>query len=78
MSVARQVDYDALFAELVAGGMRAEEAAAETHETFLESNYDTSGMFAYRTEEEHGLKCALMDKVNRTDVQRARAEHLSL
>ena len=60
--LARQVDYDALHAELLNSGLPVDEAAMETYETFVSENYDMSGVFAYRNDEERELKDSLMSK----------------
>lgn len=60
--LARQVDYDALYSELISSGSAPGEAALETYETFISEDYDLSSIFAYQTEEERELKDTLLSK----------------
>ena len=60
--LARQVDYDALYNELLNSGVPIDEAALETYETFTSENYDMSGIFAYQNDEEREVKETLQKK----------------
>ena len=61
--LARQVDYDALYAEILNSGVPVDEAAMETYETFISENYDMSALFAYQNKEEQELKDTLVGKL---------------
>jgi hypothetical protein len=52
MKRARQPDFDQIVKDCIEQGASVEEACSEAVETFEESNYDMSGLFLYRNEEE--------------------------
>jgi hypothetical protein len=60
--LARQVDYDALYNDLLQSGIVPEDAAKEVHETFCEGGYDVSAIYAYDNEKDLQMKTILFEK----------------
>jgi hypothetical protein len=57
MVLARQVDFDQIVMDLLDDGMHSwEEAVREARDTFLESNYDISGLYLYTSQREFEAK----------------------
>jgi hypothetical protein len=67
-AIARQVDFDAVVKDLIeSNGLSLEDAAAEANEIFA-SEYDTSGLFIYRTTDELNEKQKMETRLKTIDA----------